>query len=131
VAWRRGAYAAAESFFAEALSLVGDGTDAILECRVWLSGAALHQAQRQAGPQVAALRQAAAVSAGCGAAYLEVRAQAGLAWVMAEQGDEAAARQARNRIEELYDAAGVPGQDRVGWPPVSAVATTAHGNHRC
>lgn len=130
VAWRRGAYAAAESFFAEALSLVGDGTDAILESRVWLSGAALHQAQRQAGPQVAALRRAAAVSAGCGAAYLEVRAQAGLAWVMAEQGDEAAARQARNRIEELYDAAGVPGQDRVGWPPVSAVAAMARGNHR-
>ena len=130
VAWRRGAYAAAESFFAEALSLVGDGTDAILESRVWLSGAALHQAQRQAGPQVAALRQAAAVSAGCGAAYLEVRAQAGLAWVLAEQGDEAAVRQARNRIEELYDAAGVPGLDRVGWPPVSAVATTARGNHR-
>ena len=130
VAWRRGAYAAAESFFAEALSLVGDGTDAILESRVWLSGAALHQAQRQAGRQVAALRQAAAVSAGCGAAYLEVRAQAGLAGVMAEQGDEAAARRARNRIEELYDTAGVPGEDRVAWPPVTAVATAARGNHR-
>jgi len=130
VAWRRGAYAAAESSFAEALSLVGDGTDAILESRVWLSGAALHQAQRQAGRQVAALRQAAAVSAGCGAAYLEVRAQAGLAGVMAEQGDEAAARRARNRIEELYDTAGVPGEDRVAWPPVTAVATAARGNHR-
>ena len=49
VAWRRGAYAAAESFLAEALSLVTDGTDAILESRVWLSVAALHQAQGQAG----------------------------------------------------------------------------------
>lgn len=120
VAWRRGAYAAADSFFAEALSLVGDGTDAILESRVYLSVAALHGAQGQTAQQLAALGRAAAAAAGCGAAYLEIRAQAGLAQVLAERGDEAAARQARNRIEELYEAAGVPGQDRIGWSPASA-----------
>jgi DNA-binding SARP family transcriptional activator len=120
VAWRRGAYAAADSFFAEALSLVGDGTDAILESRVYLSVAALHGAQGQTAQRLAALGRAAAVAAGCGAAYLEIRAQAGLAQVLAERGDEAAARQARNRIEELYEAAGVPGQDRIGWSPASA-----------
>jgi DNA-binding SARP family transcriptional activator/tetratricopeptide (TPR) repeat protein len=120
VAWRRGAHAAAESFFAEALSLVSDGSDAVLESRVWLSVAALHQVQGQAGPQAAALRQAAAVSAGCGAAYLEVRAQAGLARVLAARNDEAAARQARSRIDELYDRAGVPAEDRIGWSPVLA-----------
>jgi DNA-binding SARP family transcriptional activator/tetratricopeptide (TPR) repeat protein len=120
VAWRRGAYAAAESFLTEALSLVSDGTDAVLESRVWLSVATLHQVQGQAGAQEAALRQAAAVSAGCGAAYLEVRAQAGLARVLAGRGDEAAARQARSRIGELYDRAGVPAGDRLGWSPVLA-----------
>ncbi len=120
VAWRRGAYSAAESFLAEALSLVGDGTDAVLESRVWLSVAGLHQVQGQAGAQEAALRQAAAVSAGCGAAYLEVRAQAGLARVLAERGDQTAARQARSRIEALYETAGVPAEDRVGWSPVLA-----------
>ncbi|HLN69445.1 MAG TPA: BTAD domain-containing putative transcriptional regulator [Streptosporangiaceae bacterium] len=117
VAWRRGAYAAAESYFAEALSLVSDGTDAILEGRVWLSSAALCRAQGQAGEQVTALRQATAAFAGCGAAYLEIRALAGLARVMAEQGDEAAAQEARHRVEELYELAGVPEGDRIGRNP--------------
>ena len=117
VAWRRGAYAAAESYFAEALSLVSDGTDAILEGRVWLSSAALCRAQGQAGEQATALRQATAAFAGCGAAYLEVRALAGLARVMAEQGDEAAAEEPRHRVEELYELAGVPEGDRIGRNP--------------
>lgn len=117
LAWRRADYAAAEGFFAEALNLVSDGTDAILESRLWLSVADLNQAQGQPGQQLAALRQAAATAAGCGAAYLEIRAQAGLAQVLAAGGDEAAAGQARGRIGDLYEAAGVPPQDRIGWTP--------------
>jgi hypothetical protein len=82
-----------------------------------LSVAAGYGAQGQTGPQLAALGRTAAVAAGCGAAYLEIRAQAGLAQVLAERGDDAASGQARRRIDELYERAAVPGQDRIGWSP--------------
>jgi tetratricopeptide (TPR) repeat protein len=113
VASRREAHVLAEGYFAEAADLARDGADAMLEGRVWLSAAALHQARGQAADQAAALERAAAVFAGCGAAYLEVRALAGLARLMREQGDAAAARAAWDRVGDLYQTAGVPARDRL------------------
>jgi hypothetical protein len=113
VAWRKGAYVAAEGYLREAASLARNGADAVLEGRVWLSTAALRQAREQAGEQAAALERAVAVFAGCGAAYLEVRALSGLARVMAQQENAADAEAAWARVEHLYDAAGVPAADRL------------------
>jgi DNA-binding SARP family transcriptional activator/tetratricopeptide (TPR) repeat protein len=113
VAWRKGAYVAAEGYLREAASLARNGADAVLEGRVWLSTAALGQAREQAGEQAAALERAVAVFAGCGAAYLEVRALSGLARVMAQQENAADAEAAWARVEHLYDAAGVPAADRL------------------
>ncbi len=113
VAWRRGAYVVAEEYLGEAASLARHGADAVLEGRVWLSTAALDQAQERADEQAAALQRAVAAFAGCGAAYLEVRAQARLARVMAQRGDAAAAEAAWGRVENLYQAGGVPAADRL------------------
>jgi tetratricopeptide (TPR) repeat protein len=115
----RGAYSAAERHLAVAGDLARDGEDAVLEGRVWLSTAALHQAQRQPDDQVAALQQAATVFAGCGATYLEVRALAELTQVMARRGDTAAADAAWASVERLWDAAGVRAEDRIHRRPSS------------
>jgi tetratricopeptide (TPR) repeat protein len=113
VAWRRGAYAAAEGYLAEAASLARRGADAVLLGRVWLSVAALDQARGRADEQAAALERAVTAFAGCGAAYLEVRALAELARVMARRGDAAAVEAVWAQVEDTYDAAGVPAQDRL------------------
>ena len=113
VAKRRGAYLVAESCFAEAVTLAHDKADAVLEGRVWLSAAELRRVQGQADEQATALERAVAAFAGCGAAYLEARALAGLAQVMTERGDPSGAQAARVRIQDLYDAGAVPAGDRV------------------
>jgi tetratricopeptide (TPR) repeat protein len=113
VAQRRGAYLVAESCFAEAVTLAHDKADAVLEGRVWLSAAELRRVQGQADEQATALERAVAAFAGCGAAYLEARALAGLAQVMTERGDPSGAQAARVRIQDLYDAGAVPAGDRV------------------
>jgi len=112
-----GAYSAAERHFTVAADLARDGGDAVLRGRVWLSTAALHQAAGQFDEQAAALEQAAAVFADCGAAYLEMRALAALAQAMADRGDTAAADEAWARVEILCSAAGVPGEDRIDRRP--------------
>jgi tetratricopeptide (TPR) repeat protein len=113
----RGAYGTAESCFTEATALARDGADAFLEGRVWLSVAALRQAQGRAGQQITALEQAAAIFAGCGADYLEAQAHAELAGVMAGRGDTAAAAAAWAQVERLYDAADLPAEDRIHRRP--------------
>jgi tetratricopeptide (TPR) repeat protein len=113
VAQRRSAYQVAERCFAEAVTLAHDKADAVLEGRVWLSTAELRRVQGQADEQATALERAVAVFTGCGAAYLEARALAGLAHVMTERGDPSGAQAARVRIQDLYDAGGVPAGDRV------------------
>jgi DNA-binding SARP family transcriptional activator/tetratricopeptide (TPR) repeat protein len=127
VACRRGAYGVAEGYLAEAADLARDGADAVLEGRVELSLAALHGARGHAAGQAAALERAAAVFAVCGMAYLEVRALAGLAGLMQERGDAAAARAAWSRVRGLYQAAGVPGGDRIyrGRPPAPGPGAAA------
>lgn len=60
-----------------------------------------------------ALEHAAAVFAGCGAAYLEARALAALARALDDGGDAAGADGAWARIEAIYDAAGLPQEDRL------------------
>jgi DNA-binding SARP family transcriptional activator len=115
----RGSYGAAERHLAVAGDLARDGEDAVLEGRVWLSAAALHQAQRQLDDQVAALQQAVTVFAGCGTTYLEVRALAELSEVMMCREDAAAAEAAWARVERLWDAAGVQAEDRIHRHPAA------------
>jgi tetratricopeptide (TPR) repeat protein len=113
----RGNYDVAGRYLAEAASLVRDGADALLEGRVLLSTAALCQAQGQLDEQLAALEQAAGVFAGCGAVYLEAPALAALAGALAGRGDAEAASAAWDRIEGLYNAAGLPDEDRIHRRP--------------
>lgn len=113
VARCRGGYQTAGRHLATAAGLARDRADAFLEGRVWLSTAALHEAQGQPGQQVTALQQAAAILAGSGAAYLEAQAFATLARVKAGQGDSAAAEAAWSQVDRLYAEAGLPPQDRI------------------
>jgi tetratricopeptide (TPR) repeat protein len=78
LALARGALTAADRHLAAAAELARDGADAVLEGRVSLSIATLREAQGRPDERVMALEHAAAVFAGCGAAYLEVRALAEL-----------------------------------------------------
>jgi hypothetical protein len=69
----------------------------------------------------AAPQQAAAVFAGCGAAYLQARALAVLGRALADRGDLAGADAAWTRVEDLYTRADVPDEDRIhrrpdAWP---------------
>jgi len=57
------------------------------------------------------------VFAGCGAAYLEAPALAALAGALAGRGDAEAASAAWDRIEDLYNAAGLPDEDRIHRRP--------------
>ena len=117
LALRTGAYSVAERSFAEATGLARDGADALLEGRVLLSTAALHQAQGQPDKQVMALEQAVAVFTGCGVVYLEAPALAALARVKAARGDSAGADAAWTRLESRYEAAGLPEEDRIYGRP--------------
>ncbi len=113
VATRQGTHGLAERYLTEAVKLAREGADAVLEGRTWLSVAALRRAEKQADRQIATLETAASVFAGCGAAYLEVRALAWLAKTLAERGDDTAAGAAWDRIAELYLVNGVVAQDRL------------------
>jgi DNA-binding SARP family transcriptional activator/tetratricopeptide (TPR) repeat protein len=117
VALRQGACGVAEQYLAEAASLAREEADASLEGRVWLSTAALHQARGQPEEQIMALDHAATVFGGCGVAYLEAQALATLAQVLAGRGDAAGASAAWARIEDLYNAAGLPEEDRIHRRP--------------
>jgi hypothetical protein len=114
---RIGSHGVAGRHLAQAAGLARDGADAVLEGRVWLSTAALHQAQGQPDKQIMALEHAVAVFAGCGAAYLEARAHAVLGQITASRGDTAAADAAWTRIENLYSTAGLPDGDRIHRRP--------------
>lgn len=115
VAWRSGAYGVADQHLAVALDRAHECADAVLEGKVWLSIAALRRAQGDHDHYLAALRQAVAVFAECGAARLEMRALAELASVMSDLGELAAAESAWARIESLQAAADLPAQDRVSY----------------
>ena len=117
VARRTGAYGVADQHFAVALGRAHECADAVLEGRVWLSIAALRQAQGEHDQYRAALQLAVAVFAGCGSARLEMRALAMLVRVMADLGDIAAADLASARIESLQASANLPQQDRVATRP--------------
>jgi DNA-binding SARP family transcriptional activator/tetratricopeptide (TPR) repeat protein len=112
-----GIYAEAERHFAVAAELVRDGADAVLQGRIWLSVAALHQAQHQQEEQRMALNQASAVFAGCGAVYLEIRALAKLTQASVERADMPTATKAWARVESLWNAASLPDQDRIPKRP--------------
>jgi DNA-binding SARP family transcriptional activator/tetratricopeptide (TPR) repeat protein len=112
VATRQGTYGLAERYLTEAVTLAQEA-DAILEGRVLLSMAGLRRAEKQADQQIATLERTVSVFAGCGAAYLEIRALARLARAVAERGDVAAADAAWARIAELYEVNGVVAQDRL------------------
>jgi DNA-binding SARP family transcriptional activator/tetratricopeptide (TPR) repeat protein len=117
VARRRGASREAERHLAVAADVARCQADSVLEGRVCLSAAALHSAQGQAEEQVAALEQAVAVFAGCGAAYLQARALAALGRALADRGDLAGADAAWTRVESLYTMADVPDEDRIHRRP--------------
>jgi DNA-binding SARP family transcriptional activator/tetratricopeptide (TPR) repeat protein len=117
VALSKGAYELAEQHLAEAASLASEDADAFLEGRAWLSTAALHEARRQPDEQIMAIEHAVAVFTECDAAYLEARALAALARARTDRGDVTGAGAAWTRIEGLYDAAGLPEQDRIHHRP--------------
>jgi len=113
VATRQGTYGLAERYLTEAVKLAQEGADAVLEGRTWLSVARLRRAEKQADQQIEALETAVSVFAGCGAAYLEIRALGRLAGAVAELGDAAAADVAWTRIAELYLTNNVVAEDQL------------------
>jgi len=117
VALSKGDYEVAGEHLARAASLAREDADAFLEGRAWLSTAALHRARGQSAEQIMAIERAVAVFTGCGVVYLEARALAALARARTDQGDDGGASAAWRRIESLYDAAGLPVQDRIQHRP--------------
>ena len=113
VATRQGTYGLAERYLTEAVELAREGADAVLEGRTWLSVARLRRAEKKADEQIETLERTVSVFAGCGAAYLEIRALARLARAVAERGDATAADAAWARIAELYQVNGVLAQDQL------------------
>ncbi|MEU5907867.1 BTAD domain-containing putative transcriptional regulator [Micromonospora sp. NPDC047467] len=119
VACRTGAYEEASRRLAVAAELAREGADAVLEGRVHVSLAALHAALSRPGEQIAALRDATACFAACGAGYLEVQALVTLAETLTRLGDEQAARSAWDGVDDRYAAMGVPAEDRLVRRPDS------------
>jgi DNA-binding SARP family transcriptional activator/tetratricopeptide (TPR) repeat protein len=117
LAVRERAYGAAERHLNAAAAQAREAGDEVLEGRVWLSLAELRDAQGRIRVRAGALEHARAAFAGCGSAYLEVRALAGIAAAAEAAGDTAACDDIWNRIEDRYAAAGVPGRDRVSRHP--------------
>jgi tetratricopeptide (TPR) repeat protein len=116
---RTGALGAAEQKLTAAAGLAADHGDAVIEGRVALSVAALRQAQRRPADRTAALEHAAAVFAGCGAVYLEVRTLAELARIAEQAGDAAGADALWDRIDDRYGPDGPPAEDRVRRHPAA------------
>jgi tetratricopeptide (TPR) repeat protein/DNA-binding SARP family transcriptional activator len=117
VALSKGVYEVAEQHLAEAAGLARENADAFLEGRAWLSTAALHEARGKPAEQIMAIEHAVGLFAECDAAYLEARALAALARALTDRGDVTGAAAAWTRIEELYDAAELPAQDRLQHRP--------------
>lgn len=88
------------------------GADAVLAGRIQLALAALEKARDRPADQIVALLRAIARFRTCGAIYQETAAQAALADAYARSGDHEAADAARDRVNEVYDTAGVPDADR-------------------
>jgi DNA-binding SARP family transcriptional activator/tetratricopeptide (TPR) repeat protein len=118
LAGRTGQSAEAEWYFALAAELARQGSDAVLEGRVYLSASALHAGSGQLEEQIPALQHAVDCFAGCGAAYLEVQALSSLGRAHAILGDSAAARAAWLRADEVYAQIDLPEEDRaIRTPP--------------
>ena len=113
VATRQNMYGLADRYLSEAVELAQEGADAVLEGRTRLSLAALRQAEKRADEQIATLQRTVSVFAGCGAAYLEIRALARLAQAVEERGDATGADAAWARIAELYRVNGVVAEDQL------------------
>lgn len=103
----------AEEHLRLAVTLAHEHADALLEGRVRLSMADLWRDGGRVEEQVAELRRAARCFATVDAAYLEIQAQARLADALTAQSSEVVADAAWARVEQLYDAGEVPGQDRI------------------
>jgi DNA-binding SARP family transcriptional activator len=86
----------AAEFLDAAVDLARQAGDAVLEGRVSISLANLHQEYGHPDEQAAALRHAAECFAGCGASYLESRVWHALADLYLTRGDSAAAQLARS-----------------------------------
>jgi tetratricopeptide (TPR) repeat protein len=109
-----GRFDEADRYLDVAGNLARDGADAVLVGRVLLSVAALRAAQGEGGPQTEALERAEECFAGCGAAYLQIRALAALA---ASERDPEAAAAAWDRVDAIYTQSGVPAEDRLHRRP--------------
>ena len=105
-----GEYERARVGLIAAAKLAHAGADAVLEGRVRLSLAEAWRALGRPEEQVDELVRAATCFAGCGAAYLEVQAQARVA---AADGTRVSAWE---RVQHLYDLGGVPAEDRIERP---------------
>ena len=113
VARYTGGYPMASRHLTGAAGLARDGGDSVLEGRVWLSVAELARERGRLDEQGAALRQAVALFAGCGAVYLEIRALSELAQALAVRGEESVASEAWDLVEDRYRVGGVPQEDRL------------------
>jgi tetratricopeptide (TPR) repeat protein len=111
-----GAAAQAAGWLATAAEQARLGRDAVLEGRVHLSLARLHEAAGLAAARARALEQAADCFAG-GAPGLELQALNALVAALAPNGDQPAVRRARARAAAVYDAMGLPEEDRGSCPP--------------
>lgn len=112
MARRAGEFALAEQHLTGAARLAHDGGDASLEGRSWMSIAMLRSEQGHQDKQIDALDRAIGVFADGGAARLEVQALAAQAQVRSDQGEHEAADLAWAAIQDRYDAAGLPQEDR-------------------
>jgi DNA-binding SARP family transcriptional activator/tetratricopeptide (TPR) repeat protein len=117
VAFARGDYSLADQLFTAAAGRARDGGDSALRGRVWMSVAALHEAQHQPEEQIAALRKAVDAFDGCDAAFYQAQALAGLAQALAVKGDTVDAEETWQRIDQMYGAADLPEDDRFSRPP--------------
>lgn len=109
LARRTGEHAEARAHLAAAAGLARK-TDTWLEGRLYLSEAALHAEEGQAGQQLHALEQA--VDCFSGASAYQVQALDELARARAEHGDDRAAREARDQADLLYGEMALPEEDR-------------------
>jgi DNA-binding SARP family transcriptional activator/tetratricopeptide (TPR) repeat protein len=113
VAQRTGDFTEAARYVALAADLAHDGADAVLEGRAHLSAAELHTALGQQQDRLAALQQAVACFAGCGAVYLQAKALGTLASAQEEAGNGLAARAAWADVAGLYREMELPEEDRI------------------
>jgi tetratricopeptide (TPR) repeat protein len=107
LALARGDAAEARTLLHDAAEFAREASDAGLEGRVVLSLAAVEASLGRQQERVAILLRGS-----YGAAKLAIRVQTELADAYASMGDAEAAREARERVTELYDRGNVPASDR-------------------